>query len=524
MDQLKPLVKYHFWILCGVVVLSCIGAGIWATLGQADVIKKQMQAISTAQGQAKGVMDVKADVGENPVSVHPNEKTNKGMNDEISSGRKEVLQAWKKLHDEQKDLLGWPQNILEKSVADTFDALHPERMAFEVGATEKEVREAIRKRVKVTLPAVLPKLADSIRAKWNEAEITGEESTLKSQDSAEAKKDDMELMMTGQALVDWSVADQSKWYGLATNFKGRNGNKDVAGTPTTMQILYLKEDLVLLNGVLEIIKSANQDATIPNQASVKTIQSIMLGKEAHEATPMEIASPGGGGGGMGADQQQRMADMLADYAKNLDDKARGGGDEETVSEDDKARMDPANMRYVDKDFKPIPASEYRNAVTSTDLSEKSWMAVVKRVPVRLRLMVDERKIGDLLEKCANAKIPLEVRQITLIGGDLPKDPAAAAAGAKKSTGGPRSGGPSGVSGGGGGAGGETMTLGADPNDKGDGAGAVAGTAGEKTYSSAEFNSHFNVPLEIYGIMKIYNEPAPEAIGDVKEGATGAPST
>lgn len=515
MDKLKPLIKYHFWILSSIVALAMIGVGIWSWMAAGEVISKQKATIISAEGQAKNVMNVKADVPDAAaVAVHPNDNTLQGMKQEIDAGRDEVLNAWQKLYDSQRDLLGWPGTAIDPQLAAVFDAVNPEKTPFTVDTNEGEVGERLRKQIRVALPKLMPALAEAIRAEWSEEEVTGEASKPQAVDSAQAK-DDMERLMFDQPIVKWSLGDQMKWYNLLTNFK-RNGNKAPDGTPRTMQIVYLKEDVVLLNGVLDIIKSANEDASIPTQAAISEVASIMIGKEAHEAKPLDVGELGGGNSF--ADEAAGRMSAMRDY---MDKMASGGDTTETaVSQDELEAFDPANNRYVDKDFKPIPAGEYRSSVSSGQLSDKSWMAVVKRVPVRLRLKVDERRIGEILEKCANAKIPLEVRQITVIGGDLPKDTTAAA--------GPGTGveGPTGVGNpSAAGSGGATatvddgMTGGGDKEGGGMGGGDSGGEA--KTYSSPEFNSHFMIPLEIYGIMKIYNEPNLESLGKKPEGDAAA---
>lgn len=507
MDQLKPILKYHFWILCGVVILATIGAGFWAMSGQASEISGQVSAINAAQNDAKSVMSVSADVGEeNSVSVHPNENTKEGMESEISEGKTEVLAAWQKLYDEQKDLLDWPLNALPKGVADAFASFQPERMKFELDNEQVEAPLNRRKQVAQILPNVLPRLAEVIRAEWQVAEIDG--ATNREPEKVE-EQSPMETMMFNQPITEWSYNDQMQWALQLTKFKERNGNNDITGTPTTMQVLYVKENLVLLNSVLEIIKSVNADAMTPGQATVKTIQSIMIGKEAHEAQPMDLGTLGGegGGGGPGGAMDDRMK-MMQDYAQNRG-KKKSEKKSTKVSTSELEAMDPANLRYVNEKFEPIPSSEYRNAANASQLSDKSWMAVVKRVPVRLRLMIDERQIDDLMEACANAKIPLEVRQVTIKGGDLPGADKPAVENDKNMN--VDRGGPSAA--GAGGAGGASMTLDEGDSGKG-GAGGRLGDSGldSENYKTAEFNANFEVPVEIYGFMKIYNKPTPEAIG------------
>ncbi|MDP1562077.1 MAG: hypothetical protein Q8M16_11920 [Pirellulaceae bacterium] len=516
MEKLKPLIKHHFWILTGVVVLASIGVGVWSWMAAGDRINRQKSDILSAESKAKNVNNVRAEVADSAgPSVHPNAETIEGMSKEIDGGKDQVLAAWEKLYADQKDLLTWPGNVMDPEKSKYFDSLRPEQLKFDPNvAPQGDVIERYRKVVKTVFPDFMPALVSSVRAKWSAQDVMGEGAVkapvVVASDEA---KDDMEKLMFNEPIVDWSVADQVKWFGLLTNFK-RNGNQSVDGTPTTIQVVYLKEDLVLLNGVLEIVKEANKNATVPSQAAIREISSIMIGKEAHEAKPMEVGSAASSAGGFMAEAEGRM-DMMKQFLENM-----GGGNEKkkstTVSASDIERLDPAHLRYIDKEFKPIAASKYRQSVSSNKLSPDSWMSVVKRVPVRLRLRVDERRIGEILEKCANAKIPLEVRQITLIGGELPPEAAAATTGRK---GGPTNSRNPSVAGSG-----ESMTIGDDDSSGAGGGGGPAGTGGakEQTFKSPEFNSHFLVPLEIYGVMKFYSTPAPEALGRTTE-STPAPS-
>lgn len=517
MDKLKPLLKYHFWIACTLVTLATIGVGIWSWMTLGDVIKRQQSDIVGAESKAKSVTSVKADVDPSAgVSVHPNEDTIQGMKQEIDAGKDELLSGWDKLYSEQKDLLGWPGNVIDPEVSAPFDALRADQFAFDPNSTKGEVLEPRRKQIRTFFPRLMPELVKSVRANWSEQDVTGEAPKTPTVQASADAKDDMERLMFDQPIVDWSLADQQKWYSLLTSFKGRNGNQAPDGTPSTVQVLYLKENLVLLNGVLEIIKEANRDAMVPSQAAIREIGSIMIGKEAHEATPLEAGGmDAGGAGGFAAEMDNRMK-MMRDAMQNI----IGGGQTEktTISASDIELLDPAHLRYVDKDFKPIPAAQYRTSTSANQLSADSWMSVVKIVPVRLRLRVDERRIPEILEKCANAKLPLEVRQVTIIGGELPADPVGVAATGDK--GGPTNSRNPSVAGSG-----ESATI-----DENEGRGAPEGGMGgpgaggegeaEKNFKSPEFNSHFLVPLEIYGVIKFYSKPSPEAIGKTPD----APAT
>ena len=72
--------------------------------------------------------------------------------------------------------------------------------------------------------------------------------------------------------------------------------------------------------------------------------------------------------------------------------------------------DPANFRYVDNEYKPLPAQRVREAM-QTGSPEDAFLVVAKRMPIRLRLVVDQRKIHRLLAQFGNSALPVEIRQV-----------------------------------------------------------------------------------------------------------------
>jgi hypothetical protein len=72
--------------------------------------------------------------------------------------------------------------------------------------------------------------------------------------------------------------------------------------------------------------------------------------------------------------------------------------------------DPADMRYVDLNYEPMTAEDLKAKAQSTN-PEDAFLAVAKRMPVRIRVLMDSRKISSLLVACANAKLTFEVHQL-----------------------------------------------------------------------------------------------------------------
>ena len=90
----------------------------------------------------------------------------------------------------------------------------------------------------------------------------------------------------------------------------------------------------------------------------------------------------------------------------------GGGEGGMGGMEQMLARDPAINRYVDDKYQPLAPDRLRGALKSTT-PEDALLAVAKRMPVRLRLIVDQRKLNVLLAKCGNSKLPLEVRQVRI---------------------------------------------------------------------------------------------------------------
>ncbi len=75
--------------------------------------------------------------------------------------------------------------------------------------------------------------------------------------------------------------------------------------------------------------------------------------------------------------------------------------------------DPAEERYVDKDYQPLPAETLRKVMGSTEsiAPEEAYLAVAKRIPVRMRISIDQKRLPKFLVECANAELTVEVRQL-----------------------------------------------------------------------------------------------------------------
>jgi hypothetical protein len=174
----------------------------------------------------------------------------------------------------------------------------------------------------------------------------------------------------------------------------------------------------------------------------------------------------------------------------------GGG----ISAAPKVTRDPADNRYVDEKFNPITGNSLRTKMKSKAPAD-AYYAVAKRIPVRMRFKkMDQRKLNKFLVECGNAQMILEVRQVR-----INCDPA------------PLGGGSGAAAGGFGGMMDSARpTLGSAAGSAGldsdSGAAGYGGMLGGGGGTLAEAGSAFDIPVEVYGVIYLYNPVNIEMLG------------
>lgn len=359
-------------------------------------------------------------------------------------------------------------------------------------------------------------------------------------------------------------------------------------TPSTEEIRLAQEDLWVYEALLRIIADTNRPATTQYAAVVKKIFSLEIAQQA--AAAFQSAALGRGGGlammpgmggmyGSGYPGMPGMSGMPGGYpgmpemgssamgtsaaGSSAADTSAGGttlgaspdmpGDSglagtpgmpgagmAMLSRDQMAR----HFRYVDLNGNPLPANA------------KPPFAEFKMMPVRMYLLVDQRRLHRLLANCANSSMPVEVRRVrirpeqgldfsafsgaAMMGGTGPMGgmsgyPGASSgypggmggypggtpgfSGSMPGMPGGLSGMPSGYPGAPGGPSGlmgpsmttPSMTPGGTPEMPGAGPyGSSYGAGGTGTAMAAE--ESWDVPVEILGIIYIFNPPNRSKLG------------
>lgn len=222
-----------------------------------------------------------------------------------------------------------------------------------------------------------------------------------------------------------------------------------ATTPTTQEIRLAQEDLWVYEALLRIIAETNRPATTQYAAVVKKIFSLEIAQQAAMAIQSASLNRGGGMatmpgmGGMYGPGSPGMSGMPAGYpgmpemgssmmGTSAGSSASGtsaaemsaGGTAPSATPDmpgasglagtpgmpgmpgsgtpmlSRAQM-ALHFRYVDLNGNPLPADA------------KPPFAEFKMMPVRMYLLVDQRRLHRLLANCANSSMPVEVRRVRI---------------------------------------------------------------------------------------------------------------
>jgi len=510
MDQIKQFLavakKHHFWILSGVTLLMGLGGWFYAT-SQINADKaKEIAEIKSKEQAARAIVSEQN---------HPNRQYVEGMDRFVSLYRADVEQAWQRKRDAQQKDLAWPGelNVSGTDFTDAIDALLRGRPIEAVPDEDLRLPVRLRERYRDYIKEELPKLAERVGAKWapqgggtrGGAAGYGGGEGYGGYEETPSYTGGMEYEGLGGAgrgrgplrekppLVIWNPSNQGAIQADSFDWTSRDNN-----TPTTKEVLYAQENLWVLENLMDIIARTNGAITEPHQATIKRIDSIEFGREvlpiSSKVARVRKASSGTGMEGMDSMDSYSMESEGSD--PEMMGGEMGSGLEGGV---DPSLLDPAHRRYVDKDYKKLTADDLKSAMASPS-AEQYYLAVAKRLPVRMKLQMDQRKLDKLLVECGNANLMVEVRQVRVNG--------------KATTGRGGAGGYGGDDYGGGG-GYDTGAGGGYEDEMGGGAEMYGAGRGARGKTDAD-EKIFEVPVEIYGIIYIYNPVNKELLG-VEEG-------
>jgi hypothetical protein len=453
-DKLRPLInwtkKNRFWIGCVLLSVMMVGIWFWGAKAIDDQTNEFTSKVKSQVAAANGIMQVSAEEG---VSAHPNSSTEAGMKQEMKASLNQIIEAWKLRYAAQQSILKWPTEIINNDeFIRAFSKFNPPETFPEKYVTGRGLDRYL-DLYRVQIPKQMEHICrDILRTKWNY-----DPEYLEEKDAPLAAGmgmgmgygggfDDFEMMeeydemgmgmgmgMGGAgtqaygpngALVNdelnrfaviWDDRNQELWHQKLTRFKGLDDHFNAVEAPTPLQVYMLQQDLWLLEAIFTIIRQINGDADANDLATIKRIDHVALGREARsqqgKLTQFDPRLKGLAPTlGMGDEDMMSDGDF-GDFEMDMD---MGMGEIDPNAFDKFASYSPYHGRYVDVNYRPLPATLVREVLTATELPEEQLeLIVAKRVPVRIALRMDERKIPEFMAACANSPFAIEINQIRI---------------------------------------------------------------------------------------------------------------
>ena len=495
MDKLAPAIawlkKNSFWLASAFLAIGMLGGWYVATGAVSSETTKNENAVKQQINAARGIRSVTATDVDESITAHPNQYTEAGMQKEMSRQVDDIVKAWDFRHKAQASILKWPTEIIGSPefvrVFGRFDPPETFPESFK-GLGMEQFLTLYRNNI----PKQMDKICEMVRTNWVYNQERLEEEKLLNPTGRGSRgvsgRGNTRARLTEEDLIGvaviWDQVNQDLWYEKLTEFRNFDDHNLPTPDPTPLQVYMLQQDLWLLEAMFGIIRQINGDVNANDLATIKQIDHVAFGREARTQlgvlTPVDTRLAGGGDDSVGSFAAGATA-PISDF-------------------DQSASTSPFHGRYVDQDFQPYAADDVKDVIMGTTLPDNNIELIVsKRVPVRIALSMDERKISDFLAACANSPFAFEIHQvrinrhvagegIELNGGAVRQD------------------------GGGGGRGGYEEDYGGGyeedsyRDEGGRGGFGGAGSVEELDLKSTpvEIRTNYDVNVEFYGIVKIYN--------------------
>ncbi len=372
MDKIKiylaVLKKHHFWVLLGLVAIVSLVTWSMGT--------RQVQAkFEENQRRIKGVYTTLLGFQQGKV---PNDKYIKALETEEQKIKRQVVKATDVAFKSQQKVLPWPDAVK------AIESLHP---TDEISPMLRDNYQNL-----VARPD-LERIFEKIRLRKEKPGANP---------MGGAGRDVKEF--TG--IVDWKFEDRDRLMKRYT----------MNSRPSTIQVRVVQEDFWAFESLVDIVLTLNHDATDNGNAVIKRIEMLDLAqwatRHAQEAPGAELQGvelekrdPSGFGASMGGAEKALVP---------LPDKASQSG-EKTQQDPDLILLDG---RYLDADNKPVGAEAAlgyfrREGGGAGPTPGTPPFAEFKQMAVLVKILMDQRKLPELMAACANSPLPIEVRQVLM---------------------------------------------------------------------------------------------------------------
>ncbi|MDO5309990.1 MAG: hypothetical protein Q4G03_10940 [Planctomycetia bacterium] len=273
-----------------------------------------------------------------------------------------------------------------------------------------------------------------------------------------------------------------------------------AARPQSIEVWYAQETLWVYEALIRVIAETNKD--YPDniaKAPVKCVEQMLIGQNA--ATEwLTLKTTIGDLTGKSAQSNDLMgmgsADMMMTSSASAG--ASGGGLSLGSTEEEQALTKIVLGRYIGEEDKPLMPDD------------KPPFAEFNKMPVCLKLAIDQRHIPDLLTSCANSSMPIDVKHVRVCPDNnvpfvmpIPVSMQSTGDSAMGMMGGGMDMFGGGASGGASGGRNSRGAMDAMGGGMGDNMGGVE--IGRTEMGQSEYGVDA-IRVEIYGIINIYNEP------------------
>ena len=401
----EDIKKYAFWACMVLVILIGFVVNWFAV---ARVSTEFTNTRNDLELQKSNVERLRNDM------QHPNQRTIDEVVKKTDEERLSVSAAWQILRQDQERRSEWPA---EKLGPVFMNEIRTKKFGDEI--TDR-CREIYREFINDSLPAleseVRPRrvMVKNAQGEWEPLPAQGAGSPFQGMPGGENMSSSDGGAM-GDPQMPGGMQRETKFEGVLDwptpeiyRIKGYWNDT----TPGSGEIWYTQEDLWVYGALLSVIKRVNVNATGLHNATIKRIESLWIGQQASQPlwtrskATLSSTLAGGGSDGMmeGMSSDGSMSGEMSGSDMMSGDMMSGGEgaiDFNTTSPEKIAIDKIRNYRYVGREYEPLKAVDpvpYRE---------------FNRMPVCLRLVVDQNKIPEILVEFANCPMPMDVLWVRL---------------------------------------------------------------------------------------------------------------
>lgn len=343
--------KYHFWLLCAVAVIA--GLVGWM-MARGSLSQEYTKRKGTIDGKFTALAQIRN------TEFPPNDTWQQRVTSLTDEERELVRKAWETVYDEQQKVLEWPDVLGENF---KIEVMRWVDRRFTQKQQDAEMSETWRINYRNEVANVeFRKLL----------EIVDAESELEEDAKAGAPAPDPAAGRAEPPKVEWNADSQQKVQ--------RAMVIDGMTVPSSFEVWLRLEDLWVYRALLKIIAATNADSGFISR--VKKIEDLTIGVDAAQEFQKGMQP---GGHIVYAEQPPAAQDQAVAPPPSGPDEVEKPLDE---------------GRYVDGNGDPLAGGVGHDEQ-------------FKRMPIYLKLVMDQREITRLLTACANSPLPVEVKQLRI---------------------------------------------------------------------------------------------------------------